>query len=116
METIIKYLAVDGKEFESELDCIEHEALINRPDNSSLDLLNIDFKVLPITPHGLEEAMYISVKDEKALKWINFVSREWGFYSPTGIGQFYYDIGEDRWVDINDVLDKMELIKKAFNI
>lgn len=116
MNKIIKYVAVDGTEFDCESDCIDYEINLNKPTSNGLILFDIDGTILPNTPRNLEECSYIKIEDETALMWANRIENIYGCYSPSSIGSYYYDYDKEEWCEISEILTKAKNIIKIFNI
>lgn len=116
MTTITKYIAIDGTEFDFEHECVNYEIDLNKPDDNELTLIDKNGIRLLNTPKGLEECMYIKIENEKALEWVDRISDDYGYYSPTSIGMFYYDMDDNMWYEVNDILTKAKYIIKAFDL
>lgn len=116
MTTITKYIAVDGTEFDYEIDCVNYEINLNKPDSDKLILIDKNGIRLSNTPKGLEECMYIKIENEKALEWVERISDDYGYYSPDSIGCFYYDTNDNMWFEVNDILTKARHIIEAFDL
>lgn len=102
----ITYIANDGTEFDNEFDCKEYE--IGRS-SDSLVLLDINYKPLDIADY--EDAIYVIIRDEKAIKVLKKVCKEQGFFcSPWDYdgckeekcGIYVYNGEDDKFYNLED--------------
>ncbi len=106
----IIYVAIDGVEFENEIECINYEKSLKLNDLcKSTTFLNEEFEVIDNQNFEAEKIYYIYVNNDDDKKSINnFFTNDW-CSSPFSTdysqdidlskysGWFYYDSNQDEW-------------------
>lgn len=117
MEKIIKYIASDGKEFNNENKCMNYEINLFKPNEDELVLLDASANVLPISFQNVCDCEYMSIKSYKALKYVEMIGEEYGFFVPSKCGNFFCDsTSSDWWTDAQIIFDNAIKIAKAFGV
>lgn len=96
MRTI--YISDDGAKFDRKEACIEHEERIK---GEGINILILDRANKPTK--NLEDAFAIDVKDEDALKWLDYISGYLEFLTDgiDEVGKYYYASESGCWVEID---------------
>lgn len=106
----ITYVAIDGREFENERECVDYEnsLKLNNLCKSTI-FLNQDFKIMNTNRLIPAEVFYIYVNNDDDKEFIdNFFASDWcsspfSIYNGQDVdlseysGWFYYDSDEDEW-------------------
>ena len=106
----ITYVAIDGREFEDEQECIDYEKSLKLNNLCrSTTFLDEEFQIMDIKTLDPQQVYYIYVNNDDDKKFINdFFTENWSS-SPfsTGYGQytnlseysgwFYFDTNQDEW-------------------
>ena len=117
MVKITKYIALDGKEFNDAHMCADYEINLFIPNESELVLLNESLDVLPISPKNVCDCEYMSIKSDKALKYVKMIGNEYGYAVPNKCGNFFYDnTSPSWWSDVKKIFDDAMKLANAFGI
>lgn len=116
MRKIIKYIAEDGKVFDTEYECYDYEMELNKPSSKQLKLIGETMEPLPISTEGIDRSYYMIINDVNALRWVVNISEDYGYSHPTSVGKFYYDTENGEWKDAYCLINKLREIAKALNI
>lgn len=117
MKKIIKYIASDGKEFNDANECMNYEINLFKPNEDELVLLDASANVLPISFRNVCDCEYMSIKSHKALKYVEMIGEEYGYFVPSKCGNFFCDsTSSDWWTDAQIIFDNAIKIAKAFGV
>ena len=117
MVKITKYIALDGKEFNDAHMCADYEISLFIPNESELVLLNESLDVLPISPKNVCDCEYMSIKSDKALKYVKMIGDEYCYSMPNKCGNFFYDnTSPSWWSDVKKIFDDAMKLANAFGI
>ena len=128
MRTIEKYVADDGKEFDSFHDCELYEATLREDKvGNKLRLYTADGYRIGLRENRLNEVYYVIWEGKEAFEvFENIWIEDYGFYDfqsnffhdpETNGGKFVYlDIdGEERWWRVNEVEHLVDMLEKTLN-
>ena len=106
----ITYVAIDGREFEDEQECIDYEKFLKRNNLCrSTTFLDEEFQIMDIKTLDPQQVYYIYVNSDDDKKFINdFFTENWrsspfstiyGQYTNLSeySGWFYFDTNQDEW-------------------
>ena len=117
MEKISKYIALDGKEFDDVDKCADYEINLFIPDEKELILLNESLEVMPISVASVCDCEYMSIKSDKALKYVKMIGNEYGYAVPNKCGNFFCDnTSPSWWSDVKKIFDDTMKLANAFGI
>lgn len=117
MEKITKYIALDGKEFDDADKCADYEINLFIPDEKELILLNGSLEVMPISVKSVIDCEYISIRSDKALKYVEMIGEEYGYAVPSKCGNFFCDnTSSSWWSDVQKIFDDAIKLAKAFGV
>ena len=117
MVKVTKYIALDGKEFNDAHMCADYEINLFIPNESELVLLNEFLDVLPISPKNVCDCEYMSIKSDKALKYVKMIGNEYGYAVPNKCGNFFFDnTSPSWWSDVQEIFNDAMKLANAFGI
>ena len=117
MVKVSKYIALDGKEFNDAHMCADYEINLFIPNESELVLLNEFLDVLPISPKNVCDCEYMSIKSDKALKYVKMIGNEYGYAVPNKCGNFFFDnTSPSWWSDVQEIFNDAMKLANAFGI
>ena len=117
MEKIIKYITSDGKEFNDANECMNYEINLFKPNEDELVLLDASANVLPISFQNVCDCEYMSIKSHKALKYVEMIGEEYGYFVPSKCGNFFCDSkSSDWWTDAQIIFDNAIKLAKTFGV
>ena len=106
----ITYVAIDGREFEDEQECIDYEKSLKLNNLCrSTTFLNEEFQIMDIKTLDPQQVFYIYVNNDDDKNFINeYFNNEWcsspfstdfGQYADLSecSGWFFYDNNQDNW-------------------
>ena len=124
---IIKYIADDGREFETEEECREYEYVNNMKDKfPTTRFFNREGKAVPFiaTCEFCEQLFYVEVNDieeaNRLYEWFNDCGFDsiWHHDFKKGrvitLGRFFYDVEEDRWRNVDELYNAYKNIEEVF--
>lgn len=113
----IKYVALDGTEFNDEDMCVDYEINLFIPDENELVLLNESLEILPISVKSVIDCEYISIRSDKALKYVELIGEEYGCAVPDKCGNFFCDnTSPNWWSDVQKIFNDAIKLANAFGI
>ena len=113
----IKYIALDGKEFNDEDMCVDYEINLFIPDENELVLLNESLEILPISVKSVIDCEYISIRSDKALKYVELIGEEYGYAVPNKCGNFFCDnTSPSWWSDVQKIFNDAIKLANAFGM
>lgn len=113
----IKYVALDGTEFYDEDMCVDYEINLFIPDENELVLLNESLEILPISVKSVIDCEYISIRSDKALKYVELIGEEYGCAVPDKCGNFFCDdTSPNWWSDVQKIFNDAIKLANAFGI
>lgn len=116
---IIRYVADDGREFESENDCLEYErkAYIKKF-SKEIRMFDPSGNRVPVE-NGITDVFYLEVTTDEAAeafeKFYNDSFTPWDWNEMPKAGKWYYDENDDNWYLVQDLIDKVREIEKIFS-
>lgn len=118
---IVKYVADDGKEFDTKTECLEHEREMEV--EKFFDQIRVFDKYgKPFSINcGVEYAYYLEVTTDeaaKALKKFYIETNEcipWNQNDTPRAGRWYYDSTRGDWCSVQDLIDEVKRIENIFN-
>ena len=117
MVKVTKYIALDGKEFNDAHMCADYEINLFIPNESELVLLNESLDVLPISIKSVCDCEYMSIKSDKALKYVEMIGKEYGYAVPDKCGSFFCDnTSPNWWSDVQKIFNDAIKLANAFGI
>ncbi len=117
MVKFTKYIALDGKEFIDEDMCFDYEINLFTPNENELVLLNESLEVLPISPKSVCDCEYISIRSDKALKYVELIGEEYGYVVPDKCGNFFCDnTSSSWWSDVQKIFNDVVKLANAFGM
>ena len=117
MVKVTKYIALDGKEFNDEDMCVDYEINLFIPDENELVLLNESLENLPISVKSVIDCEYISIRSDKALKYVEMIGEEYGCAVPDKCGSFFCDnTSPSWWSDVKKIFNDAMKLANAFGI
>lgn len=117
MEKVSKYIALDGKIFDDADECADYEINLFIPDENELVLLNVSLEILPISVKSVIDCEYISIRSDKALKYVELIGEEYGYAVPDKCGNFFCDdTSPNWWSDVQKIFNDAIKLANAFGI
>jgi hypothetical protein len=128
METIVKYVAFDGAEFDYEEDCVNYEFEVKAKEYvEHFTLYDYNRKPIKFCADGqiLEHTNYIVVKTEKAVSFLDDWMIDYGCYSTIGksadladienrVGLWMWDDVKETWKHWETEIAKMRELGEYF--
>lgn len=114
--TITKYVAIDGKEFKDETECMKYESELLLGSFSE-DLKMWDSYgdlITKMDSYNLERIAYVSFKSEKAYQLLQDQCNYYGYTYPylddeKGYNHsFFYDFDIDEWYSIEKKIEELQ--------
>lgn len=116
---IIKYIAYDGEEFNTEKECLDYEKEFN---NFCIDYSNHiyceDVNDKPIdlvhTPFNIDQAFRVYIFSEHGVKLAMKLYAYYGVSMPNQIGAFEYDGNTDTYISIDKQIPSLEILLNEY--
>lgn len=111
------YISDDGMEFQSEWECVEHEAEIraNKFKDTAL-LFNAEGEPLVLTEEGFEKAWFIRCKTKEAAEYLyhefgNIYSNPWCGSHTCALKAGCWCYSGEEWLDIEELKRLANIVK-----
>ena len=116
---IIKYIAYNGEEFDTEKECMEYEKEF---DNFCIDCSNHiyceDVNDKPIdlvhTPFNIDQAFRVYIFSEHGIELARKLHDYYGVCMPTSIGAFEYNGNTDTYISIDKQIPSLEMLLNEY--
>lgn len=119
MKHIEYYVANDGKRFDNEFDCLEHEMNIGFENNHSIVGMTF-FEEVMTTPKDLCDADIIAIKDTNGELFIKEIEHFFGYEMPHEIGVWHWNDANSEWEHLDAVKEEYyhykELVEKMTSL
>ena len=122
MTKITYYVAADGKRFDNEIDCYQHELTcsIDKYANDII-LLEPSGEVIPLDIARTKDISFIKCRTDAAASflrdYLDGLYLPWDYTGKVTAGSWYYEEGADCWTeDFQSYIAIAEIMKKFINM